>query len=239
MLFQGGSLVGQILYRTLFLAVSITYGLSLYHRFGGARPSFYVLLRMENFQYGFLGFLWLVSRWHWIKIVPYFGYSLLQASNYYATEVKPDSPISKQIEDLRTKHIAQFSEMLAHANLLVMLRIILEVITLRPGSTVAVLAYSFFLRIRFAYSGEQKKSFTTVKKTVDNLIDNPKTPAKIKDVYTKICTQLGTMDHYELDPKISREKAAKRKQQLAADREAANKAAENFQTEVSKSGFDL
>ena len=237
--FKGGSLVGQIFYRGLFLAVSVTYGLALYQRFGGETPSFFVLLRMENFQYGILGLLWLISRYHWIKIVPFLGISLLQASYYVETELKPGTPLARQIEDFRTKHIVLLSEAIAWTNFLIMLRLFIELITFRRGSAVGFLAFGFFLRIRLAYSLEQQKVLLKLREVVEEKINQPSTPAKIKDLWLKATVSGEAYDHYELDPKKAKAKAAQKKKALEEDREAASKARETFESEVKATGSSI
>lgn len=229
--FQGGSLLGQIFYRTLFLAATIAYGVSLYQRFGGVHPSFYVLLRMESFQYGALAALWLVSRYHWIKIVPFFAYSALQASDYIATEAQPGSALSQKIIDFRTNHIVEVSRYIAYANLAIYARIILEVITIRPGSTMTTLAYSLFFRIRLAYSPSQHESIEEIKQMIDSKMQHPKVPAKVKEVWDKATKNADSYEHFELDPKKAKEKAELRRKTQLEDNEAAKKARDTFASE--------
>lgn len=233
---QGGSWVGQIVYRTLFLAVTITYSISLFQRFGGTIPSFYVMLRMESFQYGALGLLWLVSRYHWIKIVPFFGYSVLQASDYIATELQPGTPRSKKIVEFQKKYIQEITDYIAWANLAILLRIAIEVITIRRGSGVAALAYSLFFRIRLAYSPSQAKVLYDIKQFIDTKMEHPKVPAKIKEQWAGFNANAQSYDMFELDPKKAKAKAEMRKKALLEDREAAKQARETFQREVQANG---
>ena len=234
--FQGSSLVGQIFYRTLFFSTTITYALSLYQRFGGVSPSFYVLLRMGSFQYGALGALWLISRWHWIKIVPFVAISVLQASGFVASDLQPGTPLARQIEDLKSKYIGQVSSGLGYVNLLIYARIILEVLTIRPGSTVATFAFSLFYRIRSAYSPDEMKALTELKQIIDTKIQNPKTPAKVKQLWENATKSAESYDRFELDPKQARVKAELKKKVMDEDREAAIAARETFQSELKVNG---
>lgn len=191
---------------------------------------------MDNFQYGILGFLWFLSRYHWIKIVPFVAVSLLQASHYVETELRPGTPLAQQIEDFRTKNLAQLSEGVAWVNFLILLRLFIEMITFRQGSTVGLLAFGFFLRIRLAYSIEQKKVLLKLRDLINNKVDQPSTPAKIKDLWFKATISADTYDHYELDPKKAKVKAERRKKALEEDREAADKARMNFESEIKTNG---
>ncbi|KAF5095065.1 hypothetical protein D0Z00_003290 [Geotrichum galactomycetum] len=194
---------------------------------------------MDNFQYGILGFLWLVSRYHWIKIVPFVSISLLQASHYVETELKPGTPLARQIEDFRAKHIVLLSEGVAWVNFLIFLRLLIELITFRQGSTVGLLAFSFFLRIRLAYSLEQQKVLLKLREIVDARVNQPSTPAKLKDLWFKATMSADSYDHYELDPKKAKLKAEQKKKALEEDRKAASKARENFESEVKGTGNSM
>lgn len=235
-LFQGGTIVGQIFYRALFLSVVATYGLSLFKRFGGAHPSFYVLLRMESFQYGALGLLWLFSRYHWIKIVPFFAYSALQASDFVATEFRPDTPLAAQIVDFRTQHVEEITRCIAYANLAILARIVLEVITLRSGSGVAALAYALFLRIRTAYSPKQQQVMAEIKECIDTQMQNPKVPANVKKIWDRATNSAETYDSFELDPQRAKAKAERRQKVREADLREAAQARETVKTEVNANG---
>lgn len=191
---------------------------------------------MESFQYGALGALWLVSRYHWIKIVPFFAYSALQASDYVATELRPGTPLAEKILTLRSNHIAEVSKYIAYANLAIFARIILEVLLLRTGSTMATLAYSLFFRIRLAYSPSQDETMEEIKSVINAKIQNPKVPAKVKDLWTKLSANADGYDKFELDPKKAKAKADLRKKTYMQDREEAKKARESLKSEIQTNG---
>lgn len=191
---------------------------------------------MESFQYGALGLLWLVSRYHWVKIVPFFGYSVLQASDFIANELVPGTPRAKKILDLQKKYIKEITDYIAWANLAILLRIAVEVMTIRRGSGVAALAYSLFLRIRLAYSPSQAKVLYDIKGFVDAKMQHPKVPAKVKEYWNSVNANAQAYDVFELDPKKAKAKAEMRRKALIDDREAAKKARETFQREVQANG---
>lgn len=236
-IFLGGSLCGQIAYRLIFIFSTAAYGLSLNQRFQGQRPSFFVLLRMDSFQYGALGFFWLFTTWHFIKIVPFIYFSAMHASDFIAAQLKTDSTLRTNLNRFQRVDGPRLLKLINYNNLLVLGRLILDVITFRNGSMLSLLVFLFYYRIRIAYSPATLEVLQEVRAKIDELSENPKVPAKVKEAWSNLKQLMDSRDHAVLDPKTAREKAAKVKEIRAKEAEEARIAKEQYAKQKQKPMF--
>lgn len=211
LVFQGGSFYGNIAYRAIFVSTTVTYLLSLFQRFQGQRPSFYVLLRMDSFQYGALGFFWLFTKWHFIKIIPFAFFSAMHTAEYVSQELKPGTKLAADIEKFFDTMGEKLYRGVAWCNIVIGFRLILDCLAVRRGSSISLLAFGFFYRIRIAYSPVTAEVLQELLAKVDTLANHPKSPAKVKDIWSKIKEAIDNYETVSLDPKVARERIAKLK----------------------------
>lgn len=205
---KGGSIYGQICYRLIWIYSTVAYSLSLYQRFQGEIPSFYVLLEMDSFQYGALGFFWLFTSHHFIKILPFAVFALLQGSEFIATDVMPGSSLAKKIQDFQAKYSNELMVKTTYINLLIILRLVLDLLLIKNGALLSLGVFAFYFRIRIAYSEITQNVLKDLEQKIDVAVSKPKTPKKIKDIWAKVKDMLFShASTSTLDPKEARRRA--------------------------------
>lgn len=228
-IFSGGTLLGQIAYRSIFISTTVVYSLSLLQRFQGEKPSTYVLLRMDSFQYGAIGFFWLFTKWHFIKIVPFAFFSSLHVSSFALQHLQPGSSLYSRVEKFQNVDGPKMMRIVVYSDLLVFLRLFLDLITFQNGTFFSILAFSFYYRIRLAYSPITQNVSEEVFARIDNFIASPKVPAKVKEIWANVKDAAGTHDSPTLDPTIARERAKQIRKMNQQDAQEAKMAREKFQ----------
>ncbi|CAN6600906.1 hypothetical protein TRVA0_001S09560 [Trichomonascus vanleenenianus] len=222
--FLDGTLVGQIVYRLAFAAAAFTYGFSLRQKLYGEGknrqrpPSFFMVLHFATAQYFLLSLLWLVSRQHLLKLTPYVVYSLLQAAEFAATYVIKDEDQKARVHALVNDHAYQLEVLVAYSNVLLCLRLLLDVLLIRTASGLSFMAMLFTFRFSMQ-NRATKDGLKKVESLADKLLTHEKVPAKVQDVWKKIKWSIDTRDTYALSPAEKREQDARRKQLL--EKEAA------------------
>lgn len=82
----------------------------------------------------------------------------------------PGTPTSKDIKDKISKHTLALEKLTVYSNLLLVARLFLDVLLLRRGSTIAFLAFLFFMRIRVAYTDITQDTLKELEDKVDSFI---------------------------------------------------------------------
>lgn len=226
-LFSGGSLYGQLVYRSLFLSAVGVYAISLTKRFEGEVPSVYVLLRMESFQYGALAFFWIFTRWHYLKVIPFFYFSAMHTAEFMSSRLQPGSAIASHLNKFLNVDGPKLLKFIAYVNTLLLVRLFLDVLTFRPGSGISLLVYAFFFRIQVAYSVDTSNAMVDIKNRIETFVEGPKAPAKVKELWAQLKDASNSQQPAALDPKTARERAAQitelRQQELKDEKAAQEK----------------
>ncbi|ANB15423.1 hypothetical protein AWJ20_3050 [Sugiyamaella lignohabitans] len=198
--FQGHRQWSQIIYRTTFVVIVATYAISLNQKLKGQIPTFYALLPLESFQYGALASLWLISRGHLLKLIPYFVFSLLQASHFASTKLIAGTANAEKIDSEINKSAAKLEKIVSWNNIFLGLRLVLDFICIRSGAFVSLIAFGIFFRLRVEYSPGAAETVRELYVHVDKLLSNPKVPAKVQDVWKKVKWNIEHYEKHELKP---------------------------------------
>lgn len=166
---------------------------------------------MDSFQYGSLAFFWLFTRWHLIKIIPFVFFSGMHMAEYVADELKPGTKISDDIHKLVSEHGATLYRYTAWCNITIFVRLFIDCLLLRHGSTVSLFVFALFFRIRVAYSPVTQQVIKDLLGHIDTLANNPKVPAKVQSYWAQIKNALENYEPTSLDPKAAREHIARLK----------------------------
>ncbi|ODQ66639.1 hypothetical protein NADFUDRAFT_50550 [Nadsonia fulvescens var. elongata DSM 6958] len=170
----------------VWFAATLSYSLSLFQKYGGQIPSFYILLTAGGFHALLEANMWLFSTASLFKVIPFFIMAMLHIASFIQTDLMPNSSISNRI-DAGLKQNETFIELvLAESKLVVFLRLIFDVILMRMSAGVMLIIYGIIFKIRIQYVPSTYASIMRLGSRIDALAENPKCPAKAKDIWAKI-----------------------------------------------------
>jgi hypothetical protein len=194
------------------VAVVITYSISLFKKTGAQnsargsaarRPSIFRLLSFQTFQYGALAVFWLVSKHHLLKLTPYLVYSSLQLLKF----VRDSSEDKTKFQGiLNSESTYKLERVVADNNILLFLRLLLDLLMVRPGSGVSLLIYMFYFRLTMELP-PTKDALDNLEDQADKIFTNKAMPAIIQDLWKKAKWSIDHASHYQLLP--SRQTATK------------------------------
>uniref|UniRef100_A0A060T8N0 ARAD1D08492p n=1 Tax=Blastobotrys adeninivorans TaxID=409370 RepID=A0A060T8N0_BLAAD len=244
--FQSSSRFARICYRLTFFFATIAYGLSTFKKVGGRhshkdRPSLYMVLQFPTAQYAFLAVTWLWSTPHLFKLPPFIVYSLLQSVGFTAEKVLGGEKGSK-IDQSLCKVAPQLELIVGQSNIVLFLRLVLDVILLRTGSGMSLLIYIFYYRLAIEqYS--VRVALYKLENAVDDIMNKPSIPKKLRFYWGQF---KWAIDHYErrsLSPEEESRMAEKKRQERAqfdrAHEEALRKQKEQAQAKKLKEEKEL
>jgi Transmembrane protein 33/Nucleoporin POM33 len=177
----------------------ITYTLSLRKKLNGQIPSFYALLPLESFQYGAIALLWLFSKGHLLKLIPFCAFSALQVAFFTSNKLLPGNNNAQKFEEFVSNNSRAIQRFVGWSDLLLFLRLLLDVFMIVPGSMICLVAYGIFLRIRFAYIAQAQETLRDVQAFIDNYANKPTSNPKIKEYWLRVKDALQTHQGPELN----------------------------------------
>lgn len=187
------------LYRLFFLACVAAYFTSVYRRYGGQRPSRYVLLQTDTFQYLLMSLLFLISRRSIFKLFPFFMYSIMHVAETLRKRVlKRDSPLAHQLNDHILKFEAPIQRIVADSEILILLRIFVNTLLFRQGAAVCMVIYVVIFRLRVAYSPPIQESLKRQEERVDDLVSQPWVPEPVKKHWGRFRELVDNYQHSKL-----------------------------------------
>lgn len=184
---------------------------------------------MDSFQFGALAFFWIFSRWHIIKVFPFLYYSTMHTSEFVKSKLEPGSSLAARIEKFQNVDSVKLGQVVSYVDVLIFLRLFLDVITFRKGSFFSLLVFGFFYRIRVAYSAQTYKTLNQLVSNIDTFMNGPKVPAKVKQIWTQVKETTSSQESATLDPSIARERAEQIRKMREQDAEEAKLAQEKFE----------
>lgn len=209
---QGWRPWARVYYHSVFLVIVMTYGLSLRRKLQGQIPDIYALMPIDTFQYMALACIWFCTHGHFLKLVPYFVYSLLHSCDFIANRLYPGTTMSKDIKASISKHTLRLEKITVYSNLLLLGRLLLDVLLLRRGATIAFLAFCFFMRIRVAYTDITKDTLKEIESAIDTYIMNKENiPQKYKEKWRLLKSDIDSFSATQLTrPRVKRGEEGKR-----------------------------
>lgn len=199
MTFQSHEPVSKFLYRMTFVAVVITYGLSLRKKLNGQIPSFYALLPLESFQYGAIAVLWLVSKGHLLKLIPYCIHSGFQIAFFAANKLSSGTDNAQKLDKFMEANQKKIQRVIGWSDFLLFFRLLLDVFMLVPGSMVCLILYGVFLRIRIAYIAQVQDTIERVQQYIEDYANKPTTNPKIKKYWIRVKDALQSQEGPQLN----------------------------------------
>jgi hypothetical protein len=200
-LLQGHELWAVVLYRITFATIVMTYGISLRKKLLGQIPSFYALLPIETFQYWLLAIAWLVTSDYLLKLISYSVYSILQSANFVSTKLIPGTPNAEKIDRFISQHSHRMELAVSRVSLLLLLRLILDVLMVRMGSGLSLVAYGVFYRIRFEYAPLTRETLKEAEAILDRVFSYEKMPPKVTTIWKRVKYTVDNYQMYQLTPK--------------------------------------
>ncbi|QNP97562.1 YALIA101S07e06260g1_1 [Yarrowia lipolytica] len=187
------------LYRIFFLACISAYYTSIYRKYGGQRPSRYVLLQTDTFHYLLMALLFLISRRSIFKLFPFFMYSVMHVAETLRRRVlKRDSPLAHQLNDNILKFEAPIQRIVADSEILILLRILLNAILFRQGAAVCLLIYVVIFRLRVAYSPPIQESLKRQEERIDDVVAQSWVPEPVKKHWGRFRDLVDNYEHSRL-----------------------------------------
>ncbi|KAG5354452.1 hypothetical protein CJU89_6220 [Yarrowia sp. B02] len=187
------------LYRIFFLACIAAYYTSIYRKYGGQRPSRYVLLQTDTFQYLLMALLFLISRRSVFKCFPFFMYSVMHVAETLRRRVlKRDSPLAHQLNENILKFEAPIQRIVADSEILILLRILVNAILFRQGAAVCLIIYVVIFRLRAAYSPPIQESLKRQEERIDDVMAQSWVPAPVKEHWGRFRDLVDNYQHSNL-----------------------------------------
>lgn len=205
--------ISRLIYRIVFLTAVATYSLSLSHSLGvksGKREiPVFAVLHLPTFQYGALAALWVISRHHLLKLTPYFVYSLLQVADHTAHKLHYET---ETIDYYLDKYASKLQRFVANCNVLLFVRLLLDVLMIRRGSGVSMIVYIFYFRLTMD-NPETASALKNMESHLDTFFNQSFIPAKVNQVWSRVKWQVDHRETYALTPEQKeREEEIKRQQ---------------------------
>ncbi|KAG5361090.1 hypothetical protein CJU90_2465 [Yarrowia sp. C11] len=187
------------LYRLFFVACISAYYTSIYRKYGGQRPSRWVLLQTDTFQYLLMAVLFLISRRSIFKLFPFFMYSVMHVAETLRRRVlKRDSPLAHQLNENILKFEAPIQRIVADSEILILLKILLNTIMFRQGAAICLLLYVVIFRLRVSYSPPIQESLKRQEERIDDVVSQSWVPAAVKQHWGRFRDLVDNYEHSRL-----------------------------------------
>jgi len=196
-------------YKASFTGAIISYAIVCQKSLGSPQPNAAWLKRAmldENVQYFLLAFFWWTSKPITIALLPYAIFSLFHALTFLRTTLMPQflppgppttsggppqpHPIAKKLQVWVKSNYDTAMKVVAYAELVIFVRVILGAITLR-NSLLSPLIYAHFLRQRYFQSAFTREALAATNARVDKFIRQPGRPPALVNAWDKARTFLG------------------------------------------------
>ncbi|KAA8913203.1 hypothetical protein TRICI_003265 [Trichomonascus ciferrii] len=189
----------------VFVFAAVAYGVSVYKKSGHShkRLSTLTLLQFQSFQYGVLALLWLISKRHLLKVVPYLIYSILQIANFYATNIAKDDK-KADIESKLQQHGNKMERIVADCHIALWLRLLSDVIMLVPDSGVSILIFSFFFRLSMEHEPTQS-AMDDLEEIIDDFMMKSFVPKAVQGKWKRLQNAIADYNSYQLTPDVPEE----------------------------------
>jgi hypothetical protein len=181
------------LYRVTLAATAITYGLSVRQKLKGGRPTIYGLLPLDSFQFGALACVWLFTHRNFVKLIPFMFVSILQAADFASTKLGMHDTVQPMLD----KGAYQVEDLIAHINVIMFGPLIVDVLLLRTGSFVSLLAYLFFYRLRLAFSLLTQTTVDNIMNGIDSRVE--KMPPRVQEMWKKAKRAVNSYEGIDLE----------------------------------------
>lgn len=191
--FQSYTQWAAVVYRVTLFATVVTYALSVKQKLKGAPVTVYAVLPLDSFQFGSLALLWLLTRRNFVKLLPYLGISALQAADFASAKLG----MAEKFQPILDKNADRAAKMISYMTLGMFLPLIVDVITVRTGSFVALLSYIFFYRIRLAFSPLARSAVNDLMDLIDKRV--AKSSPKVQNYWKKLKWTIENYETHQLD----------------------------------------
>lgn len=197
--FHAGSKWAMLCYRGAFISAAFTYGIVVYKAYrarmrSGSRQSGgpIVLAADENAQYLAMALVWLFSRQIPLAILPFAVYSIFHVLTYFRSTLLPaitppprektadgrpqQNPLAETLGRFVKEYYDSSMYLVAVLEGATWLRVLLSFMTMSRGAIFLFLAYTAFLRARYAQSIFMQKAVHEQTARVDAMVANQSTP---------------------------------------------------------------
>lgn len=199
MTFHYYSTWAKISYRTAFLSAAFTYGIVVYKAYrarmrAGSRQQNtpLVMATDENAQYLAMALVWLFSRQIPLAILPFAVYSIFHVATYTRNNLLPilqppprqqtadGKPPANPIAEMLGRFVKEYYDnsmgLVAMLEVATWVRLLLSFVTMSRGAIFLFVAYTAFLRARYAQSGFMHAQVQDMVARIDAMVANQSTP---------------------------------------------------------------
>ncbi|KAI9788058.1 MAG: hypothetical protein M1816_007270 [Peltula sp. TS41687] len=207
------SAMARVMYRTSFLSAAVTYGIVVYKGYrartrAGQKPQTPIqMLSDENVQYLAMALIWLFSRQIPVAIASFAIYSVFHVATYTRSNLVPliqpppqgsaapgASPSSKPpqsgIAETLGRFVKEYYEpsmkIVAGVEIVTWFRLLLSFLTFSRGAIFLFLAYTAFLRARYAQSPHVQNTIHQLTARIDATVANQGTPPVVRQAWGTI-----------------------------------------------------
>ncbi|KAI9757898.1 MAG: hypothetical protein M1815_005872 [Lichina confinis] len=196
-------------YRLAFFAAAVTYGVVVYKAYrarmrSGSRQANtpLVLVTDENVQYLAMALVWLLSRQIPLAMLPFAIYSIFHVATYFRTNLVPvispsprertadGKPPPNALADSLGRFVKEYYDasmgFVALLEIATWVRVLLSFLTFSRGAIILFVAYTAFLRARYAQSGFMQSIVQQLTARVDATVANEGTPPAARQAWTTV-----------------------------------------------------